>query len=71
MICDLRDGTAVSLPGDYSGVHLILLGFRMPFKKTPRKSNIPSIALAKFIQTTETPRFPGTSESDASVCGIP
>ena len=36
MICDLRDGTAVTLPGDYSAVHLILLGFRMPFKNTPK-----------------------------------
>jgi hypothetical protein len=71
MICDLRDGTAVTLPGDYSGVHLIQLGFRMPFKKAPRESNIPNIALAKFIQTTETPRFPETSESDASVYGLP
>jgi hypothetical protein len=32
MICDLRDGTAVTLPGDYSAMNLVLLGFRMPFK---------------------------------------
>jgi hypothetical protein len=47
MICDLRDGTAVTLPGGYSAVNLILLGFRMPFKKPPTKSNIPNVALAK------------------------
>src|SRR5260370_35714880 len=45
MICDLRDGTAVALPGSYSAVHLILLGFRMPFNKTPSRSDIPNIAL--------------------------
>jgi hypothetical protein len=51
VICDLRDGTAVTLPGDYSALHLILLGFRMPSKKAPRKSNIPNTVAAKFIPT--------------------
>jgi hypothetical protein len=53
MICDLRGGIAVILPGDYSALHLILLDFRMPFKNPPRKSNIPNKVLEKFVPTQQ------------------
>jgi hypothetical protein len=53
MICDLRDGIAVILPGDYSALDLILLEFRMPFKNQPRKSNNPNTFVAKFIPTQQ------------------
>jgi hypothetical protein len=50
IICNLRHGTSVALPGDYSAVHLVLLGFRVPFKKPPQPASVPSSVNARFIQ---------------------
>src|SRR5260370_9568056 len=49
IICNLRDGTSVALPGDYSAVHLVLLGFRVPFKKPPQPASIPGSFHPRFI----------------------
>ena len=50
IICRLRGGTSVALPGDYSAVHLVLLGFRAPLKKPPQPASVPGSVNARFIQ---------------------
>ena len=42
LICDLRDGRSVTFPNDYSALHLVLLGFRVPHKKEPQRVCISS-----------------------------
>src|SRR6266581_565494 len=36
LICELHEGTSVTLPGDYSAAQLVLLGYRIPVRKPPR-----------------------------------
>jgi hypothetical protein len=47
LICELHEGTSVTLPGDYSAAQLVLLGYRIPIRKTPRPSNLPGNRYAK------------------------
>ena len=48
LICDLYEGNDVTLPGDYSAVHLVVLGFRMPFKKAPHRAGVPATIHSRF-----------------------
>ena len=41
LICELHEGTSVTLPGDYSAAQLVLLGCRIPVRKPPRSANLP------------------------------
>jgi hypothetical protein len=47
LICELHEGTSVTLPGDYSAAQLVLLAYRIPIRKTPRPSNLPGNRYAK------------------------
>ena len=41
LICELHEGTSVTLPGDYSAAQLVLLGYRVPVRKPPRPASLP------------------------------
>ena len=41
LICELHEGTSVTLPGNYSAAQLVLLGCRIPVRKPPRSANLP------------------------------
>jgi hypothetical protein len=47
LICELHEGTSVTLPGDYSAAQLVLLGYRIPVRKPPRPANLPGNRFAK------------------------
>src|SRR5258705_13111106 len=47
LICELHEGTSVTLPGDYSAAQLVLLGYRIPVRKPPRPANLPGNRYAK------------------------
>ena len=47
LICELHEGTSVTLPGDYSAAQLVLLGYRSPVRKPPRPANLPGNRYAK------------------------
>jgi hypothetical protein len=47
LICELHEGTSVTLPGDYSAAQLVLLGYRIPVRKLPRPANLPGNRYAK------------------------
>jgi len=40
LICELHEGTSVTLPGHYSAAQLVLLGYRIPVRKAPRPANL-------------------------------
>jgi hypothetical protein len=47
LICELHEGTSVTLPGDYSAAQLVLFGYRIPVRKPPRPANLPGNRYAK------------------------
>ena len=47
LICELHEGTSVTLPGDYTAAQLFLLGYRIPVRKPPRPENLPGNRYAK------------------------
>ena len=47
LICELHEGTSVTLPGDYSAAQLVLLGYRVPVRKPPRPASVPGNRYAK------------------------
>jgi hypothetical protein len=47
LICELHEGTSVTLPGDFSAAQLVLLGYRIPVRKPPRPANLPGDRYAK------------------------
>jgi hypothetical protein len=47
LICELHEGTSVTLPGDYNAAQLVLLGYRIPVGKPPRPANLPGNSYAK------------------------
>ena len=47
LICELHEGTSVTLPGDYSAAQLVVLGYRIPVRKPPRPANLPGNRYAK------------------------
>jgi hypothetical protein len=49
IICELREGNAVTFPDDYSGTQLVLLGFRMPMRKPPQSAFVPRVSPGRFV----------------------
>ena len=49
LICELHEGTSVTLPGDYSAAQLVLLGYRIPVRKPPRPASLPGNRYAKHV----------------------
>ena len=47
LICELHEGTSVTLPGYYSAAQLVPLGYRIPVRKPPRPANLPGNRYAK------------------------
>ena len=47
LICELHEGTSVTLPGDYTAAQLVLLGYHIPVRKPPRPENLPGNRYAK------------------------
>jgi hypothetical protein len=47
LVCELHEGTSVTLPGDYSVAQIVLLGYRVPVRKPPRPANLPGNRYAK------------------------
>jgi hypothetical protein len=47
LICELHEGTSVTLPGDYSAAQLVLLGYRNPSRKPPQPASRPGNRYAK------------------------
>jgi hypothetical protein len=47
LICELHEGTSVTLPGDYSAAQLVLLGYRISVRKPPQPANLTGNRYAK------------------------
>jgi hypothetical protein len=47
LICELHEGTSLTLPGEYSAAQLVLLGYCIPVRKPPRPANLPGKRHAK------------------------